>query len=103
MLKLILILLILKNCKQKTYQESLEELLYHHNLEDDGKIGNRSLYTYFNGMKLKNDNEVEIGRHIGESLLTSLFTLILSSLAYDLTHRSHGRIYELNANVEKAD
>ena len=56
--KLILILFILKNSKQNTYQESQEELLYHHNLEDDSKIGNRSLYTYFNGMKLKNDNEV---------------------------------------------
>ena len=38
---------------------------------------------------------------IGESLLTSLFTF--SSLAYGLTHRSRGNIYELNAKVERAD
>ena len=38
---------------------------------------------------------------IGESLLTSLFTF--SSLAHDLTHRSRGNIYELNAKVERAD
>ena len=31
-------------------------------------------------MKLKNDDEVEIGRHIGESLLISLFTFFLISL-----------------------
>ena len=33
----------------------------------------------------------------GESLLTSLFTFLL------ITHRSRGRIYELNAKVERAD
>ena len=38
---------------------------------------------------------------IGESLLTSLFTF--SSLAYDLPHRSRGRIYKLNAKVERPD
>ena len=38
---------------------------------------------------------------IGESLLTSLLTFC--SLAYDLPNRSSGRIYELNAKVERAD
>ena len=38
-------------------------------------------------------------RSIGESLLTSLR---FSSLAYALNHRSRGRIYELNAKVERA-
>ena len=33
----------------------------------------------------------------GESLLTSLFTFLL------ITHRSRGRIYELNAKVERVD
>ena len=37
---------------------------------------------------------------IGESLLTSSFTFFL---AYDLTHRSRGRIYELNETIERAD
>ena len=31
------------------------------------------------------------------------YCLHFSSLAYDLTHRSRGRIYELNAKVERAD
>jgi len=34
---------------------------------------------------------------IGESLLTSLFTFL------DLPNRSRGRIYEINAKVERAD
>ena len=38
---------------------------------------------------------------IGESLLTSLFTFL--SLAYDLPNKSSGRIYELNARIERAD
>ena len=37
---------------------------------------------------------------IGESLLTSL---PMTSLTYNLTHRSHDRIYELNPKVERAD
>ena len=39
--------------------------------------------------------------HVRESLLTSMFSF--SSLAYDLTHRSRGRIYELNSKAERAD
>ena len=38
---------------------------------------------------------------IGESLLT--YCLHFCSLAYDLPHRSRGRIYEVNAKVERAD
>ena len=38
--------------------------------------------------------------HVRESLLTSMFSF--SSLAYDLTHRSRGRIYELNSKAERA-
>ena len=29
--------------------------------------------------------------------------IIFSSLAYDLTHRSRGRVHELNAKIERAD
>ena len=29
--------------------------------------------------------------------------VIVSSFAYDLTHRSRGRIYELNTKVKRAD
>ena len=38
---------------------------------------------------------------IGEPLLTSLFTFLLISIR--LPNRSSGRIYELNAKVERAD
>ena len=38
---------------------------------------------------------------IGESLLTSLFTFFLISIR--LTHRSRGRINELNAKVKRGD
>ena len=36
---------------------------------------------------------------MGECFLTSLCTF--SSLAHDLAHRSRGRIFEVNAKVEK--
>ena len=42
------------------------------------------------------------GACIGESLLMA-FCLHFCSLAYDLPNRSSGRIYELNAKVERAD
>ena len=39
---------------------------------------------------------------IGESLLTSWHCLHFSSLTYDVTHRSHGHLYQLNSKVERA-
>ena len=36
-------------------------------------------------------------------IFADVIVLHFSSLAYDLTHRSRGRICELNAKVERAD
>ena len=36
-------------------------------------------------------------------ILADVIVYIFSSLAYDLTHRGRGRIYELNAKLERAD
>ena len=36
-------------------------------------------------------------------ILADVIVYIFSSLAYDLTHRSRDRIYQLNAKIERAD
>ena len=36
-------------------------------------------------------------------ILADVIVYIFSSFAYDLTHRDRGRIYELNAKIERAD